>query len=174
MAKIDLRDKVCVVTGANSGIGKSTAQGLAAMGATLVMVCRDRAKAFKSYVGRSGKCYVAPEWCPMARAVEVIVTAGGIPVLAHPHRYATSTSGLRRLLRDFSESGGEGLEVACSNLDNPMIEKLAGLALETGLYASVGSDFHTAAATWMDIGKLPELPAEAKKNAIWVHPRWHF
>lgn len=34
--------KVCVVTGANAGIGLETARGLAAMGASVVMVCRDR------------------------------------------------------------------------------------------------------------------------------------
>jgi NAD(P)-dependent dehydrogenase (short-subunit alcohol dehydrogenase family) len=34
--------KVCIVTGANTGIGKETALGLAKLGATLVMVCRDR------------------------------------------------------------------------------------------------------------------------------------
>jgi len=33
--------KVCVVTGASSGIGKATAVGLAAAGAIVVMVCRD-------------------------------------------------------------------------------------------------------------------------------------
>ena len=32
--------KTCVVTGANAGIGKATALGLARMGATVVMVCR--------------------------------------------------------------------------------------------------------------------------------------
>jgi NAD(P)-dependent dehydrogenase (short-subunit alcohol dehydrogenase family) len=34
--------KICIVTGANTGIGKETALGLARLGATVVMVCRDR------------------------------------------------------------------------------------------------------------------------------------
>src|SRR6185503_9856418 len=34
--------KVCIVTGANTGIGKETALGLAKLGANVVMVCRDR------------------------------------------------------------------------------------------------------------------------------------
>lgn len=34
--------KVCVVTGANAGIGRETALGIAKLGATVVMVCRDR------------------------------------------------------------------------------------------------------------------------------------
>ena len=34
--------KVCIVTGANAGIGKETALGLAKLGASVVMVCRDR------------------------------------------------------------------------------------------------------------------------------------
>lgn len=38
---VDMTGKVCVVTGANSGIGKSTAEGLARLGATVVMVCRN-------------------------------------------------------------------------------------------------------------------------------------
>lgn len=37
----DLQGKVCLVTGANSGIGKATALGLARMGATVVMSCRN-------------------------------------------------------------------------------------------------------------------------------------
>jgi len=36
--------KVCMITGGNSGIGKYTALGLAKMGATVVMVCRDGSK----------------------------------------------------------------------------------------------------------------------------------
>jgi NAD(P)-dependent dehydrogenase (short-subunit alcohol dehydrogenase family) len=39
-----MQGKVCIVTGADSGIGKATSLGLAQMGATVVMVCRDRTK----------------------------------------------------------------------------------------------------------------------------------
>lgn len=40
----DLTGQVVVVTGANSGIGKETAFGLATLGATVVLACRSRAR----------------------------------------------------------------------------------------------------------------------------------
>lgn len=39
-----MKDKVCVITGATSGIGLSAAAGLAKLGATLVLVCRNPQK----------------------------------------------------------------------------------------------------------------------------------
>jgi len=40
----DLRGKTCLITGASSGIGRATALALGGMGATLVLVCRDRGR----------------------------------------------------------------------------------------------------------------------------------
>ena len=37
-----MKEKICVVTGADSGIGKITALELAKLGATIVMLCRDK------------------------------------------------------------------------------------------------------------------------------------
>src|ERR671911_224472 len=39
-----MREKICLITGATSGIGRATAMGLANMGAGVVMVGRDRGR----------------------------------------------------------------------------------------------------------------------------------
>jgi NAD(P)-dependent dehydrogenase (short-subunit alcohol dehydrogenase family) len=41
---VDLEGKTALVTGANSGLGKATAVGLARLGAKVVMLCRDEAR----------------------------------------------------------------------------------------------------------------------------------
>jgi len=45
---VDMKGKLCIVTGANSGIGYHTAKGLASMNATVVMVVRDFDKGQKA------------------------------------------------------------------------------------------------------------------------------
>jgi len=47
---ISMQGKICMVTGANSGIGKATALGLAQMGATVVMVCRKQSRKIHPYI----------------------------------------------------------------------------------------------------------------------------
>lgn len=39
-----MKEKICIVTGANSGIGKATALGLAQLGAHIIMLCRDKSR----------------------------------------------------------------------------------------------------------------------------------
>ncbi|KKK43885.1 MAG: Rhamnolipids biosynthesis 3-oxoacyl-[acyl-carrier-protein] reductase [Candidatus Lokiarchaeum sp. GC14_75] len=43
-----MQGKNCLITGANSGIGKATAIGLAKEGATIIMVCRDKERGEKA------------------------------------------------------------------------------------------------------------------------------
>ncbi len=42
--KNNMQDKVCLVTGANAGLGKATALALAKMGGTVIMVARSQAR----------------------------------------------------------------------------------------------------------------------------------
>src|SRR5581483_7061780 len=44
MPPASMSGKICIVTGANSGIGKETALGLAQIGARVIMVCRNAEK----------------------------------------------------------------------------------------------------------------------------------
>lgn len=45
-----LEGKVAIVTGANTGIGKTTAERLAQLGATVVLACRDTNVKKKKYI----------------------------------------------------------------------------------------------------------------------------
>lgn len=66
--------KTCLVTGANSGIGKETAMGLSASGAKVVMVCRDKSRgeaARSDIVRRTGNPAVDLLLCDLSSLAEV-------------------------------------------------------------------------------------------------------
>jgi NAD(P)-dependent dehydrogenase (short-subunit alcohol dehydrogenase family) len=65
----DLKGKVCIVTGSNSGIGKETALALAKMDALVIMVVRNRERGEKTkaeIVGQSGSKSVDIMICDLA------------------------------------------------------------------------------------------------------------
>ena len=62
-----MNGKTCVITGANSGIGKETAKALLGMGARVVMVCRDRERGEKA---RTGILKDAHDWEGESRALD--------------------------------------------------------------------------------------------------------
>ncbi len=137
-------------------------------------LCKNRQKAFKTHLGRRGKIYAAARCCNLAEGINGILAARGIAVLAHPGRYSLSKTKLNLLLEDFKDCGGEALEGSYSNIDATTKAYLSELAVEKSLYLSVGSDFHDPLASWTNIGRFPSLDQQGKKNAIWLHPKWHF
>lgn len=135
-------------------------------------LARDKKQAFKRLLGKQGRYSAASHWCGVATAVEHIRGAGGVAVLAHPDRYRLGRNLFRRLLDDLQEAGGEALEVSYSNLNPDTLHHLATVAQERELWASVGSDFHSPAQHWMDLGRIRQLPTRVAERAIWHHPLW--
>ena len=80
-------------------------------------------------------------------------------MLAHPGRYKVSPSGLRRLLADFRDAGGDAIEVLSASHNAAQVAQFAALARIHGLKASTGSDYHGPGESWLDLGDLPPLPA---------------
>jgi len=120
---------------------------------------RDIKDAFKRYLAPGNPGYVSHVWATLPEAIGWIRGAGGIAAIAHPGRYKITAGDMRRLLGEFRDAGGEGLEVVSSAHSVAQYAEYAGLARVYGLKASCGSDWHGPGESWMDFGELPPLPA---------------
>ncbi|BAH93606.1 Os06g0590301 [Oryza sativa Japonica Group] len=72
--QIRLDGKNCLVTGANSGIGFATAEGLASRGATVYMLCRNKERgetALSQIRSKTGNMNVHLEICDLSSISEV-------------------------------------------------------------------------------------------------------
>ncbi len=95
-------------------------------------------EAFIKYIGRQGPAYVERERLSPQEAVELVVKAGGLPVLAHP----ANIDDLEELLVELKEAGLVGLEAYYNGYHRKIIDRLVNLATKHGLVTSGGSDFH--------------------------------
>jgi len=127
---------------------------------------KDMNQAFKRYLGAGKPGDVKSMWPTLAEVVEWTNVAGGIAVIAHPNKYNLTRSKLRRLITDFKEVGGRGMEAVSGNERSLDIAYLGKLCNEFGLLASCGSDFHSPKQAWLDLGKIPDMPEG-------VTPVWH-
>ena len=129
-------------------------------------IAPDIATVFKHYLVRGKPGFVPQQWAALADAVAWIRTSGGRAVVAHPGRYKLSRADLRRLLTEFKNVGGEGVEVVTGSHSPSQYGEFARLAREFGLLASRGSDFHGPEESHLDLGQLPPLPGD-------LTPVWH-
>ena len=105
-------------------------------------------EAFDIYMGAHGQrlAYVANplKYVTLEEAVEAILSAGGIPVLAHLYYYLLDAEGERALVRRFKELAGEkaAMEVHYAAYTPEQRAALGAIADEFGLMHSCASDFH--------------------------------
>jgi predicted metal-dependent phosphoesterase TrpH len=121
-------------------------------------VVDDERKVFKHYLVNGKPGHVPGNWATLEEAVSWIHAAGGEAVIAHPARYKMTRSKLRQLIKEFAAFGGEALEVVSGSHSRDDYFTMAKHALDFGLRASAGSDFHSPENPWIELGRLPMLP----------------
>ncbi len=128
-------------------------------------VCSTIPKAFDRYLGEGGPAYIRHQWATLTEAVQWILNAGGIPVVAHPGRYKINDVALHAFLDEFKQLGGIGIEVVTGSHRPDQYLYFAKLANRYGFLASLGSDFHAPDESLIDVGCLPDFPCP-------VEPIW--
>ena len=118
----------------------------------------DVEEAFKRWLAQGQRAAVAAEWPGIDAAVGAITAAGGLAVLAHPHRYKVSAGALRDLCGQFRDAGGAGIEVSLAGMGPGDASQAASLARRFGLAGSCGSDFHIPGLPWRPLGRFVKLP----------------
>ena len=94
--------------------------------------------AFAGYLGRNAPAYVERKRLGAVEAVELVVKAGGLAVLAHP----ADIENLEALILQLKRAGLAGIEIYYANYSPATIERLQALAKTYDLIASGGSDYH--------------------------------
>jgi len=93
------------------------------------------AEAFRLYIGRDHSAYVERYKMSPAEAVQVILNAQGLPVLAHPLSVA-------HVVPELAQSGLVGLEAYYTGYTPDDTRFLLDLAAKYDLLVTGGSDFH--------------------------------
>lgn len=109
-------------------------------------------EAFDRYIGDRGPCYVPREKITPAEAVKLILSADGIPVLAHPPLYHMSDAGLKELTALLKEAGLMGIEAVYSTYTAKEERQMRALAAQYHLLITGGSDFHGSVKPKIDLG----------------------
>ena len=122
-------------------------------------VCRETSAVFRKYLTEGKPGFVEHRWAALGDAVRWITQAGGMAVIAHPARYSLSPNEEYALFSEFSQHGGQGVEVVTGAHSVSEYATYADMAREFGLAASRGSDFHSPEESRTDLGALPALPA---------------
>lgn len=111
-----------------------------------------RADAFAKYVGDHCKYFVPREKVTPVQAIELILKAGGVPILAHPPLYHMGKDRLDRLVSTLKEAGLMGIEVLYATYNNQDERDMLRLAKKYDLLHSGGSDFHGENKPGLDLG----------------------
>lgn len=116
-------------------------------------------KIFKRYLVKGKPGYFDHRWADLEDAVNWIVNSGGTAVIAHPGRYELGRPSMLELMDEFRSYGGKAIEVVTGSHSVDQYQEFARISKMFGLQASQGSDYHGQGLSYMEMGRLPDLPA---------------
>lgn len=119
---------------------------------------KDVKSVFDHWLAKGKPGYVSHAWASLEEALSWIVGAGGTAVIAHPGRYRLSKTERQQLFAAFKDLGGRGIEVQSGSHGPDDIREFSTIAKQYGFLASRASDFHGPGESWIDLGKMPQLP----------------
>jgi len=107
--QVDMTGKTCMITGANSGIGKATAMALAEMGADLVLVCRDRGRGeeAKAEISKQGAGTTELLLADLSSQAQIRTVAAEFLATSQPLHVLVNNAGLVLTERSETEDGIE-------------------------------------------------------------------
>ena len=142
-----MKDKTCIVTGASSGIGRSTAIALARAGASLGLVCRDPAKAeatVRAIRDETGSTAVEVFLADLSSQAEVRAAAEAILARYPQIHLLVNNAAVVNLHRQLTADGIEQMfavnHLAYFLLTHLLLERLRASA--PARIVNVGSDAH--------------------------------
>ncbi|EAR10210.1 PHP domain-containing protein [Reinekea blandensis] len=123
---------------------------------------------YKRWLGQGKVGDVKQQWPELGETIDAIHRSGGMAVLAHPHRYKLTWTKARELLDDFTDAGGEAVEIACAGLHPDLRKFLVNQARERHLWVGGGSDFHGPEQKWISLGRYPSWPLDVPLVQDWL------
>ncbi len=100
-------------------------------------IVSDIEAAFRTFLRRGTPGYVPSTHITPHEAIDVILAAGGIPVLAHPGRLRDES-----IIGELAQRGLRGIEVFYPTHDANRVHHFREIARRYGLVMTGGSDFH--------------------------------
>jgi predicted metal-dependent phosphoesterase TrpH len=109
--------------------------------------------AFDQFLGTGKPAYVDKQRIECFKAIEIILAAGGVPVLAHPGLLDFKEENqLEELIGRLKKAGIQGVEVYYSGHTPDQTRLFAELAKRHDLLMTGGSDFHGAIQPEIEMG----------------------
>jgi len=93
-------------------------------------------------LGYGKSAYVRKDKLTPKQAIELIRTAKGVPVFAHPGHFKKPPQELEKMIIELKGIGLQGIEVYHSDHNEETTRLLLGIAKRNKLLISGGSDFH--------------------------------